>query len=391
MLELEYWWLLALPLFFALGWLAARMDIEQLLSESSALPAAYFRGLNFLIREQHDKAIEAFTEAVQANTESLELHFALGSLFRLRGEINRAIHLHQGLLERPQLSEFQKTAIMAELAQDFLKAGLFDRAETLLREICTAPSYQMSSLRSLLDIHVREREWSKAIATAAELEKLSAVSFAREIAQFHCELAAMALQKNDTALAELELTSALQTNPACVRATIMLGEIEAAAGNIAAAITTWQRIALQQPQALGLIAQRVLESYRSLGKGKEGLRLLQDWAREHKLGSVLNIVFQATLEEQGPQPAARMARAELEKMASLNMLDRLLQAQAAGQPDHAEDLQLMQNTVHHFLRHSRSHDCEQCGFRARRRYYWQCPGCNGWETFAPEHKEQPLP
>ncbi|MES2552976.1 MAG: lipopolysaccharide assembly protein LapB, partial [Pseudomonadota bacterium] len=134
-MEFEYWWLLALPLFFTLGWVAARVDINQLLSESSNLPAAYFKGLNFLITDQHDKAIEAFIEAVQANAESLELHFALGSLFRRSGEVDRAINLHLSLLDRKELPTAQRQAVKAELAQDYLKAGLFDRAEELFSSL----------------------------------------------------------------------------------------------------------------------------------------------------------------------------------------------------------------------------------------------------------------
>lgn len=389
--EFEYWWLLALPLFFALGWLAARVDIEQLLSESSALPAAYFKGLNFLIKEQHDKAIEAFSEAVQANTESLELHFALGSLFRRRGEIERAIRLHQGLLERPQLSELQKTAITAELAQDFLKAGLFDRAETLFRNLCAAESYQQPALRALLDIYIRERDWAHAIEIAGELESRSGVPFHREIAQFHCERTASAIQSKDPALAREELDAALQSNPVCIRASIMLGELEADHGNLDRAIRAWRRIEDQQVHYLGLVAERVLKAYLQLGQSSAGMQLLQQWVAEHNLPSVLNVVYQATLESAGPDAAAQLARDELAKKPSLNILDRLLQARAQrdGSSPESEDLALMQKTVHHFLGNSRSYCCEQCGFRARR-YYWQCPGCNGWETFPPEPREQPL-
>src|ERR1051325_5111440 len=161
MMEFEYWWLLALPLFFTLGWLAARIDIKQLISESTALPAAYFKGLNFLITDQHDKAIEAFIEAVQANSESLELHFALGSLFRRRGEVDRAIHLHLNLLEGKELAPQQKLAVKAELAQDYLKAGLLDRAEELFKSLDDS-RYEQPALRALLEIYVREREWDQA-------------------------------------------------------------------------------------------------------------------------------------------------------------------------------------------------------------------------------------
>lgn len=388
-MEFEYWWLLALPLFFAFGWMAARMDLKQLLTESSAMPAAYFKGLNFLIKEQHDKAIEAFIEAVQINSESLELHFALGSLFRLRGEIDRAIHLHHNLLERPQLSDMQRFAIMAELAQDYLKAGLFDRAEELFRGLCASPTYHKPALRSLLDIYIRERDWSQAIATASELESLSKVSFRKEIAQFHCELAVEAAATGAIDAAKIHLTDALSTNAECVRATVMLGDMAAAAENREQAIAIWQGIEQQAPQYLGLAAARVLESYTALGKTSEGLELLKSWMEKHGLPSILNILYDAALKHQGAEVAAELARQELARKPSLNILDRLLQARELESAENQRDVALMKNTIHHFLGNTRSYCCNQCGFRARQ-YYWQCPGCNSWESFPPEPKEQPL-
>lgn len=384
MIEFEYWWLLALPLFFTLGWLAARVDMNQLLNESSALPAAYFRGLNFLIKEQHDKAIEAFIEAVKSNTESLELHFALGSLFRRRGEVDRAIHLHQNLLERPQLSELQKTAIMVELAQDFLKAGLFDRAESLFLTLREAPSYQQPALRSLLDIYIREREWLRAIEIAKELQHISGVPFHKEMAEFHCELAAAHPES-----AQEHLAAALQVNPYCIRANLMLGDMAIANHDHERAIASWRHIENQKPQYLGLIATRLLQSYQALGRGNEGLALLKSWTQKYSLPAVLNVIYESTLGAEGPAAAADLARSELAKRPSLNLLDRLLQALETAPGIAQQDVPLMKNTVHYFLGNSRSYCCDQCGFKARQ-YYWQCPGCNGWETFPPEPKEQPL-
>jgi lipopolysaccharide biosynthesis regulator YciM len=170
-MDFDYWMLIIFPLFFGLGWITARIDLKQLLNEAKTLPAAYFKGLNFLITNQHDKAIESFTEAVQANSDSFELHFALGSLFRRRGEVDRAIHLHLELLRNPDLAHQQKLAVTAELAQDYLKAGLFDRAETLFESL-NDERYRQPALRALLEIYVREREWDRAIKAAIELEPL---------------------------------------------------------------------------------------------------------------------------------------------------------------------------------------------------------------------------
>lgn len=388
-MEFEYWWLLALPLFFLFGWLAARMDLKQLLTESSAMPAAYFKGLNFLIKEQHDKAIEAFIEAVKINSESLELHFALGSLFRLRGEIDRAIHLHNNLLERPQLSDVQRFAIMAELAQDYLKAGLFDRAEELFRALCASPTYHQPALRSLLDIYIRERDWTRAIETAAELERASGVRFHKEIAQFHCELAVEAAAAVGVEQARKHLVEALAANSECVRATIMLGDMEAAAGARLEAIAIWKRVEQQRPQYLGLVASRLLENYTAQDKTSEGLELLKMWMEKYSLPSILNIIYEATLKHEGADAAAKLARTELIRKPSLNILDRLLQAREIEKSGEESDVGLIKNTVHHFLGNTRSYCCSQCGFRARQ-YYWQCPGCNHWESFPPEPKEQPL-
>src|SRR5512133_1592152 len=167
-MEFEFWWLLAFPLFFGLGWLAARIDIRQLVSESRSLPQSYFQGLNFLLNEQPDKAIEAFIEVVKVDPQTIELHFALGSLFRRRGELERAIRMHQNLVERPDLAQDQKLVALLELAQDYLKAGLLDRAEELFLKLDDTPHAE-AALNFLLEIYEQEKEWHKAIDIAGRL------------------------------------------------------------------------------------------------------------------------------------------------------------------------------------------------------------------------------
>lgn len=384
-MEFEYWWLLVLPLFFTLGWLAARVDINQLLSESTTLPAAYFKGLNFLITDQHDKAIEAFVEAVQANAESLELHFALGSLFRRRGEVDRAIHLHLNLLDRKELPAPQRLAVMAELAQDYLKAGLLDRAEELFRSLDDS-RYQQPALRALLEIYVREREWERAIDIATELERLSGVPFRKEIAQYYCEMAMKSILANDNPNARLQLAMALDANKNCMRANAMLGEMEATAGAHETAISIWKRIEFQQPQYLSLIAAKILASYRVLGKTAEGVNLLKTYLQTYQLPALLKVVYEATMAEEGAESAASLARNELAKKPSLQTLDQLLEARALFDRSESQDTHLMQQTVRTAIGNRYAYCCEQCGFRARN-YHWQCPACNSWESFPPEQKE----
>lgn len=384
-MEFEYWWLLALPLFFTLGWIAARVDINQLLSESTALPAAYFKGLNFLITDQHDKAIEAFIEAVEANADSLELHFALGSLFRRRGEVDRAIHLHLNLLERQELPQPQKMAVMAELAQDYLKAGLLDRAEELFKSLDDS-RYKQPALRALLEIYVREREWERAIESARELERLSGVPFRKEIAQYYCEMAMNSILANDHHTARHELEKALDANKGCVRANILLGDMEAADGAHKVAISIWKRIEFQKPEYLGLIAAKMLTSYRAIGKLDEGMTLLRGYLQTYKLPSLQAVVYEITLAEQGAESAAILAREELNKKPSLQTLDQLLRARMLYEKHDQQDTNLTQQAVRAAIGNRNAFVCDQCGFRAKN-FHWQCPACNAWEAIDPEPDE----
>ncbi|MEN9724504.1 MAG: hypothetical protein RLZZ98_13 [Pseudomonadota bacterium] len=386
-MDFEYWWLIALPLFFTLGWIAARIDIKQLLSETTSLPAAYFKGLNFLITDQHDKAIEAFTEAVQANAESLELHFALGSLFRRSGEVDRAINLHLSLLDRKELPAPQREAIKAELAQDYLKAGLFDRAEELFSSLDQS-RYQQPALRALLEIYVREREWHRAVKVATELERISGIPFRREIAQYYCEMAVKSILDQDLHTARHELEMALDANKNCVRANIMLGEMEANNKAHKIAIGFWKRIEFQNPAFLGIVAHKLLNSYRELGQLEEGVNLLKQYAQTYKLPSLMAVVFEITLTEEGADSAAKMAIDELERKPSLQTLDQLLKARGL-QAKPNTDNGLMQQTVRYAIGNRSAYCCEQCGFKARN-FHWQCPACNAWEALPAELKETTL-
>lgn len=387
MMDFEYWWLIVLPLFFALGWTAARIDIKQLLSETTSLPAAYFKGLNFLITDQHDKAIEAFTEAVQANAESLELHFALGSLFRRSGEVDRAINLHLSLLDRKELPAPQRQAIKAELAQDYLKAGLYDRAEELFSSLDQS-RYQQPALRALLEIYTREREWHRAVKVATELERISGIPFRKEIAQFYCEMAVKSILDQDLHTARHELEMALDANKNCVRANVMLGEMEANNKAHKLAIGFWKRIEFQKPEFLGIVAHKLLNSYRELDQLDEGIALLKQYAQTYKLPSLMAVVFDITLAEQGADIAANMAISELERKPSLQTLEQLLKARGL-QANPSTDNALTQQTVRYAIGNRTAYCCEQCGFKARN-FHWQCPACNAWEALPAEPKETTL-
>jgi lipopolysaccharide assembly protein B len=396
LVEFEYWWLLILPLFFTLGWIAARVDIKQLIAESTSLPATYFKGLNLLIADQYHKAVDAFSEALYLNKDSLELHFVLGSLFRRTGETDRAIHLHMNLLENYELTEQQSTSIKVELAQDYFKAGLYDRAEELFLAL-RHTRYEQAALRHLLEIYVKEREWSQAIAIAIELEGSSGISYRKEVAQYYCELAVNAIIQQNWQSAKGHLAQALDANKNCVRANVLLGDMAAQQEDHAAAIAFWKRIEMQDPEYLGLVAQKMLKSYAALPEGdaltagtmskgqKEGLAQLSQYLESYQLSSMMSVLYEATLQAEGADTAAKLARNELIRKPSLKSLDQLLQARAMLE-DEQHDLQLMQQTVRNAIGDRAAYYCDQCGFRAKQ-YHWQCPACNAWESLPAEPTE----
>jgi lipopolysaccharide biosynthesis regulator YciM len=387
-MEFEYWWLLGFPLFFGLGWLAARIDIRHLVRESRALPRSYFRGLNFLLNEQPDKAIEAFIEVVKVDPETVELHFALGSLFRRRGEYDRAIRMHQNLLERSDLAADQRAAALFELGLDYLKAGILDRAEDVFGRLAEGPRAP-EARGYLLEIYQAEKDWVKATALARRIETESGESRAMQIAQFLCEQAATEATHSRPDAARALLGEALEAHRRCVRASVLLGDLEREAGDLGAAISQWKHIENQDPAYLALIAQRLLDAHRDIGRLEEGLRLLAGYLERYPSLDLLDTVFQYTLEAQGAEAAYRLVRDELRRNPTLLGLDRLLEAQIVSDahPERRRDLELVRNLVHSHTRKLARFRCDKCGFKARQ-FHWRCPGCGGWETYPPRRTEE---
>ncbi len=387
-MEFEYWWLLGFPIFFGLGWLAARIDIKHLVRDSRALPLSYFKGLNFLLNEQPDKAIEAFIEVVKVDPQTVELHFALGSLFRRRGEYDRAIRMHQHLLERADLGAEQRAAALFELGQDYLKAGILDRAEEVFVKLSDG-ALAGESRRFLLEIYQQEKDWEKAAAVARRLEKETGQSRAREMAHFLCEQAVTETTHSRPDTARRHLEAALEANRKSVRASLQLGDLDRSYGSMERAIQHWKRIESQNPAYLALVAQRLLEAHREAGRLEEGLTLLTGYLERYPSLDLLDAVFQSTLESKGAEAAYKLVRDELRRNPTLLGLDRLLEAQIVGaaNPERRRDLELVRNLVHSHTRRLARYRCENCGFKARQ-FHWLCPACGGWETYPPRRSEE---
>ena len=386
-MAIELWWLLVLPLFFAMGWTAARIDIRQLVKESRALPRSYFRGLNFLLNEQPDKAIEAFLEAAKVDPETIELHFTLGSLFRRRGETDRAIRIHKNLVEREGLNDEQRLNALSELGQDYLKAGLLDRAEEIFIKLRSTARNE-DALKNLLEIYQQEKEWARAISIAEELASHGDHLWQNEIAEFCCELASAELMhgRNDAARSYLE--RALGANRKCIRATILQGDLAWSENDAEGAIAAWTRVESQNAVYLALVAAKLMDAFRKVGRTEQGLQLLRAYLERHSSLDVLDAVVSAEMEISGPEAAYQRVRDELRRNPTLIGLDKLLEAQLyAAPPDRRPDLELVKNLIHAHTRRVARYRCDNCGFKARQ-FYWRCPACGGWETYPPKRTEE---
>ena len=386
-MEIELWWLLVLPVFFGLGWIAARIDIKHLLKESRVLPRSYFKGLNFLLNEQPDQAIEAFIEAARVDPETIELHFALGNLFRRRGETDRAIRVHQNLIERDSLSAAQRLHALSELGQDYLKAGLLDRAEDIFLKL-RGTDRNEEALKSLLEIYQQEKDWAKAIDIAEAIPNHSDHIWQKEIAEFRCEMAANEMLHDRHDEARHLLDEALAANRKCVRATLLQGDLAAKLGAGEAAINHWKAIEQQNPVYLALAAEKLMAVHIQLGRMEQGIQLLRGWLERHPSLDLLDAVFRAELENDGAEAAYALVRDELRRNPTLLGLDKLLEAQIlVVPPERRADLELIKNLIHNHTRRVARYRCDACGFKARQ-FYWRCPGCGGWETYPPKRTEE---
>lgn len=386
-MDFQIWWLLGIPIVFGLGWFAARMDARALVSESKTLPGGYFKGLNFLLNEQPDKAIDTFIEIVQLDAETAELHFALGSMFGRRGEVDRAIRIHQSLLSRSDLPAAQRLQAQYELGRDFFRAGLLDRSEETFNQLLDTP-YRQEARRALLDIYQRLKEWPRAIDEANGLRVQEKGGWQPEVAQFHCELAEMAIKRDKVGLAMAHLTEAAKINPQNIRAYILRGDALYAQGKVSEALDAWQTISDIDISYSALVAQKIMDAYVSMGRSKEGVELLRSYVEKLPSIDFIGVLFQVEGETGGAEAAYTLVRDALRRAPSLLGLEKLLEARMRmSKEDNLSDLTLVKDLVHSYAHNLSRYQCHHCGFKARQ-FYWQCPGCNRWETYSPRRTEE---
>jgi lipopolysaccharide biosynthesis regulator YciM len=398
-LQIETWWLFALPIVFALGWVGARWDmrlekreneIERLAQQKST-----FKGLNLLLNEEPDKAIDALVQIAQLDPETTELHFALGSLFRRRGETERAIRVHQHLANREDLPSRHRDHAAYELGRDFLRAGLLDRAETSLNRVSTDSKYGIPAKESLLEMYQVEKDWAKAIISSNELEALQGKGRQKEIAHFNCELAEEALRRKDIATAERHIDLAMQSVANHPRATILRGDCFVAQNQLEKAIATWSLIAQNHPAYLSLVADRWIDVHKVLTKADEGLQVLVDALKTQAGGELLDITFKHVMALRGVPQAETLMTEVMRHTPSLSAMAlraqaRLTMAEVAQNDKAAQEFKASYGLLKQRTNTLARYTCGNCGFRARR-FYWQCPGCNHWESYSPRRGEGAAP
>ncbi|MBT2323427.1 lipopolysaccharide assembly protein LapB [Variovorax paradoxus] len=387
------WLLLGLPLAFVLGWLASRFDLRQLRIENRQAPKAYFRGLNFLLNEQQDQAIDAFIEAVQNDPDTQELHFALGNLFRRRGEYQRAVRVHEHLLGRGDLSRADRDRAQHALAQDFLRAGLLDRAEAALQKL-EGTRYENEARLALLAIYERSREWAQAAAVAQKLDETEQASYGVRRAHHLCEQSAEQVAAGDLGAAAQLLEQAVALAPQAPRPAIDTATLQLRNGDSAKAFETLAALSETAPLALPLYAAMLQQAAVASQRAGEALVLLQRRYAESPSIDVLEAIIalggapvlpeDATSHPTAPPEPRDGYVAHLAHQPSLVAASRWL---AGERFTHEQFHPQVQRALDQATRPLMRYRCAACGFEAHQ-HFWHCPGCQAWDSYPPRRVEE---
>ncbi|WP_428033123.1 lipopolysaccharide assembly protein LapB [Amphritea sp.] len=381
-------YLFIIPLFVAvaIGWLMGRRQRDTKLPLHSSLQQEYFRGLDYLLSEKTDEAIESFIRALEINSDTIPAHLALAKLFRKKGDVERAIQIHQNLLARSDLSRDDFMRIQMALARDYYAVGLLDRAENLLLEIRAqrpgAETHQ-KVIALLIKLYEKEKEWGQAIEvakqqSAAELEGLEV-----ELSHYCCELAEGYMAQQRYRHASGKLNTALNFDKGCVRASLLLADIAIQQENWKGAITELKRVAAQDPQFLSETIKRLQRCYAELNQLAEFERLMTQWLNKYPSTSVMLALAGRILEQQGAYPAGAFITDQLKHRPSVKGFNRLIDLYIAHASKGAnESLMVLRGLTGQLELSKPVYNCQRCGFSGKS-LHWQCPSCQSWGTTKP--------
>jgi len=377
---------LLLPLAALSGWWMARKNYRKTSDKyGNDFPTKYITGLNYLLNEQPDKAIDLFIHMLEVDTDTVETHLALGSLFRKRGEVDRSIRIHQNLIARPTLTKTQSAHALYELAQDYMSAGLLDRSEALFSDLAENETHRAAALRQLIEIYQQEKEWNKAIVVTQKLAIKSNQNLNPLIAQYYCELAEQAYRNGEPAKALKLVKRALAEDKNCPRASIIEGDIEKDSGQYKTAIKAYKRIEQQDAEYLPEIIFSLQDCYRAIGKVDELIVYFQEILAKHDSISTMLVLSELIKQQKGEAAAADFITGFLRHRPSVRGMDRLIDLNLEQASDTTKaKLQILKDVTLKILDNNPVYQCQSCGFHAKA-LHWQCPGCKQWSTIKPIH------
>lgn len=378
------------PLLFALlslaalvGWLIGRQRGTRKTGERvSQLSSVYFRGLNYLLNEQPDKAIELFLEIAEVDSDTVDTQLALGTLFRRRGEVERAIRLHQGLVARPGLSDEHKVQAILELGEDYMRAGLLDRAETLFTDLVRMEVSAPQALRHLITIYQSERDWARAIEHAERFRASTGEDVGPLISHLHCELVESARGRGDIEQAQLHLRQAHVADPGSVRVAMIQAQLARERSDWHSAVLALERVIEYDPDFLPEVVEPLLDCYRRLGEA-DGARDFLDRALGHEAGVAAVLAKTRWLvEHDGDQAALSFLSDQLVRHPSVRGQAALIELIVRQSPEPGQPLAAVASVTDQILARSQPYRCERCGFGGKS-LHWQCPSCKAWGTTKP--------
>lgn len=379
---------LLLPVAALSGWLIGRREAAAQAArreQSSQIATDYFAGLNYLLHDRPDKAIEVFVKVLEVESETVETHLALGNLFRRRGEVDRAIRIHQNLVARSTLDIRQRGLALLELGLDYMRSGLFDRAENLFIELLDTGMYQQQSLRHLVDIYQQEQDWAKALEFCSRLEAATGQNLSNERAHFLCEQAQALIERQSREEAQELLDKAFATDRKCVRASLMSANLAMQARDFERALQHLKRIEQQDIDFLPEALPMIVKCFRQLERHDE-LRDYLDRVAALRAGVSPTLALAELMgEQEGPESAKRYIVQELKIRPTIRGIERLIDYALGGAAGEArEDLMILKETALRLSAGKATYKCGSCGF-AGRSLHWQCPGCKSWSTVKPIH------
>ena len=378
-----FWFFLLLPIAALSGWVIGRRGGERHSdSQVSRLSTTYFRGLNYLLNEQPDKAIELFLHIAELDKDTFETQVALGHLFRRRGEVDRAIRLHQGLVQRADLTDQQKVQALLALGEDYMRSGLLDRAETVFTDLARIDQRAPQALKHLIGIYQAERDWPKAIENATRFEAATGEPMGKLIGQFECELADRLRAGGDTRGAREAVARAYAADSTSVRAGMLEGRLELEGGNDLAAIRAFERAARHDADYLPELLPAMLEAYARVGDGP-GARAFLTEMSEHYRGVAPVLALTRLVEaDEGVASARAYLAQQLKDRPSVRGEAALIDLTLADGVDPTATLRELRHITDQLLVRNPSYRCNRCGFGARS-HHWQCPSCKEWGSVKP--------